>query len=218
MQTDPLTGSRYPESSDDTNLSQWFKNAVTDLSDNTIPRFTTTTARDTAYSAWVTGGGTMTSGLFCAVAGVIQEYDGSTWGAPLLYGIRLQRSSTVSVSNNFPENQGFNSGHIVSDRGGYYNGVGADIMKVPAGMAGLYLVSIGSTMVAPVLNRHLGIITDGVAGNELFRANGAYNDSAHASAPIWLAAGATIGVKLYQASGAALNNIALSVSILLIGR
>jgi hypothetical protein len=61
--TTPLTGSRYPVSTDAPSIAQYFANLALDLDDNTIPRFTTTTARDTAYSSWVTLGGTMAAGL-----------------------------------------------------------------------------------------------------------------------------------------------------------
>lgn len=65
MQTDPLTGSRYPSGNDAANIAQYFQNAVTDLADNTIPRFATTTARDTAYAAYVAAGGSMANGMTC---------------------------------------------------------------------------------------------------------------------------------------------------------
>ena len=65
MHTDPLTASRYPDSTDSPNVAQYIQNAVMDLSDNTIPRFATTTARDSAYSAYVSAGGAMANGMTC---------------------------------------------------------------------------------------------------------------------------------------------------------
>lgn len=79
MPTDPLTGSRYPSSSAAPNINQDIQNAVLDLSDNTIPNFSTTGARDTAYTAWVALGNTMRSGLYCTVADKTYIYSGSTW-------------------------------------------------------------------------------------------------------------------------------------------
>jgi hypothetical protein len=77
--TTPLTGSRYPVSTDAPSIAQYFANLALDLDDNTIPRFTTTTARDTAYSSWVTLGGTMADGLKCSVNGVPYRRIGGTW-------------------------------------------------------------------------------------------------------------------------------------------
>lgn len=78
MPTDPLTAARYPASSANPNVPLDIQNAVNDLSSTTIPRFSTTTARDAAYSAWVSAGHAMTNGLFCVVAGQLMEYRG-TW-------------------------------------------------------------------------------------------------------------------------------------------
>lgn len=80
MPTDPLTGSRIPASTNVPNVPQDINNAVFDLSDNTIPFFTSTTARNTAYSAWVAAGGVMRNGLYCHVNSVgLQVYEASTW-------------------------------------------------------------------------------------------------------------------------------------------
>lgn len=79
MATDPLTGSRYPLSSAVPNVAQDIQNAVIDLADNTIPRFSTTTARDTAYSSWVTLGGVMQDGLKCSVNGVPYRRINGNW-------------------------------------------------------------------------------------------------------------------------------------------
>jgi len=68
--TDPLTASRYPSLSSAVNVPQDIQNAVYDLSDNTIPYFTSTTARTSAYSAWVSSGGVMRNGLYCHVNGL----------------------------------------------------------------------------------------------------------------------------------------------------
>lgn len=94
MPTDPLTGSRYPASSAAPNVNGDIQNAVMDLADNTIPRFTTTAARDTAYANWVTAGGTMANGLVCAVSNMLYMYDTSAWRelGPRLPTIRVYRS------------------------------------------------------------------------------------------------------------------------------
>jgi hypothetical protein len=81
LPTDPLTGSRYPASSDSPNVAQYIQNAVMDLSDNTIPRFATTTARDSAYAAYVTAGGVMADGMVCWCDSPGNFYDriGGAW-------------------------------------------------------------------------------------------------------------------------------------------
>lgn len=84
MPTDALTGSRYPASSNVPNVPQDIQNAVFDLSDNTIPYFTSTTARNTAYSTWVTQGGTMRNGLQCYVNSV----------GPMIYELGQWRNLT----------------------------------------------------------------------------------------------------------------------------
>jgi hypothetical protein len=79
MPNEPLTGARYPAASASPNVPQDLQNAVTDLADNTIPRFATTTARDSAYASWVAAGGAMAAGLHCTVAGRLYRYTGSAW-------------------------------------------------------------------------------------------------------------------------------------------
>jgi hypothetical protein len=55
-------------------------NAIFDLEDNGIPFFTSTSARDTAYAAWVAAGGVMRNGLYCHVNSIgLQVYEASTW-------------------------------------------------------------------------------------------------------------------------------------------
>lgn len=77
---EPLTGARIPTQSDGPLGGLQIANAVTDIADNTIPFFTTTSARDTAYNAWVTAGGTMRNSLVCAVGDLLYKYRvGTGW-------------------------------------------------------------------------------------------------------------------------------------------
>lgn len=80
MPTDPLTGSRYPASSAAPNVAQDIQNAVLDLSDNTVPNYATTGARDSAYAAWVALGNSMRNGLICTVADKPYIYSGGWRG------------------------------------------------------------------------------------------------------------------------------------------
>jgi hypothetical protein len=75
--TDPRTTARYPVSTDVPNVAQFIQNAVNDLSDTVVPRFTSSAARDAAHSAWVAAGNTMDNGLLCTVSGDPQVYRGS---------------------------------------------------------------------------------------------------------------------------------------------
>lgn len=81
MPTDPLTTSRYPSASAAPNVNQDIQNAVLDLADNTYAGpFATTTARNTAFTAWVAAGNAMRDGLHCHVTGVgDQVYLSGAW-------------------------------------------------------------------------------------------------------------------------------------------
>lgn len=102
MPTDPLTGSRYPSSSAAPNVAQDIQNAVIDLADNTVPRFASTAARDTAYTAMVSGGGTMADGMMCTCAGVPYRRINGTW--------RIDRNRNIVR----PAVLGSGSGSIIS--------------------------------------------------------------------------------------------------------
>lgn len=65
--TEPLTGARIPDLSNTPNIPQDISNAVRDLAPDTVPHFTSTASRDSAYSAWVSAGGAMRDGLECTV-------------------------------------------------------------------------------------------------------------------------------------------------------
>lgn len=104
MPTDPLTGSRYPVSGDAPTIWTYIENAVKDLSDNTFPRFASTTARDTAFASWVGAGNAMTSGLHCHVTGIgDQVYSTSAGAWLLLSGQRMHGLQTTSFVANSTE-------------------------------------------------------------------------------------------------------------------
>lgn len=88
MATDPRTSSRYPVSTDVPNVAQFIQNAVNDLSDTTVPRYTSSAARDTAHTNWVAAGNTMDNGLMCTVSGDPQVYRGS-WQPMLPIKLRV---------------------------------------------------------------------------------------------------------------------------------
>jgi hypothetical protein len=96
LPTDPLTGARYPASSASPAVYQDIQNAVNDLSDVIGGNYTTNSARDTAFAAWVAQGNTMTNGLQCRVAGFPQVYRSSAWHgvSPIIY-----TSTTVDTTS-----------------------------------------------------------------------------------------------------------------------
>jgi hypothetical protein len=111
---EPLTNARMPENSDAPSGGAQITAAVKDLASFTLPRFTTTSARNTAYTQWVTEGGTMVDGLHCAVDGETQVYrDGGWWrlapadidsrifpsGDRAYVDLYLRRSDGVNVIN-----------------------------------------------------------------------------------------------------------------------
>jgi hypothetical protein len=79
MLNEPLTNARIPEQSDGPLGGLQIGYAVKDLAKFTIPRYATSAARDTAFAAWVTQGGVMTSGLYSDVNGNIEVYRSGTW-------------------------------------------------------------------------------------------------------------------------------------------
>lgn len=65
MPNSPLTNTRIPDSTYTADIADIVHKAIYDLEGNTCPRFTTTTARDAAYSAWVAAGYTLADGREC---------------------------------------------------------------------------------------------------------------------------------------------------------
>src|SRR3954467_10739947 len=80
---DPLTSTPVPLDSDAPDGPGQIKAAVFGVSDNTIPYFTSTALRDSAYSTWVANGGVMRNSLVCAVGTTLYRTisGGSTWQA-----------------------------------------------------------------------------------------------------------------------------------------
>lgn len=85
MANHPLTGAYLPTQASDppaggTQISQ----AVNQLSPVTVPRFTSTAARDSAYSSWVSGGGAMVDGMLCAVGSTLYMRRSGAWQTVIL--------------------------------------------------------------------------------------------------------------------------------------
>lgn len=78
--TDPLTGVAYPVTTDAFKPEADIQRAVNGLSSNAIPSFSSASARDAAFSAWVAQGNTMRDGLHCYVQSIgDQVYINGVW-------------------------------------------------------------------------------------------------------------------------------------------
>lgn len=77
--TEPLTGVTVQDQSDAATGGTQIGNLAKSLARFTVPRFTSTGARDTAYAAMVSAGGTMADGMLCMVNGVPYRRIAGTW-------------------------------------------------------------------------------------------------------------------------------------------
>lgn len=81
LATDPISGARYALETDSGDVALWLQRAVNDISSQVVPRFASTGARDTAYSAAITAG-TITSianGMVCMANAVPYRRINGTW-------------------------------------------------------------------------------------------------------------------------------------------
>jgi hypothetical protein len=65
--TEPLTGVTVQDQSDAATGGAQIGNLAKRIAGFTVPRFTSTTTRDAAYSSFVSGGGAMADGMMCTV-------------------------------------------------------------------------------------------------------------------------------------------------------
>lgn len=172
MANSPLTGSRYPTSSSVPNVPQDIQNAVTDLEDNSVPRFTTTTARDTAFSNWVAAGNSLVDGLLCVVGNKPLEYRSGAWCSlanPTLY--RSARRVTNNVLGNATQTYGTSSsGEIVLPAATYGNQRAVDIQAIfdiwcdnSAASAGTIQINANNTALLATSGAQLGTFSNAVS-------------------------------------------------------
>ena len=104
MHTNPLSGARYPDSTDSTNLSAYYQDLADDLSSVAVPQFASSTARDSAWSTFTSAGHTLTNGSVCAVNGELQVYRGKWVSAvPVLYR-RIAGTATGTLGSGSSSN------------------------------------------------------------------------------------------------------------------
>lgn len=121
---------------------------------------------------------------------------------PTAEGAEMLRTASTDLPEDSLQGQGFVAGDIVHDLGGFYSGAGNAVLTVPAGLGGLYLLSVGCGISGgPVAARFFVSVT--INGLEKFRANGYGDDSASAARPYRLSAGTTIGVNAYRSGSGA---------------
>lgn len=114
MATDPISGARYPLETDSGDVALWMQRGVNDVSTQGVPRFSTTTVRDNAYSAAITAG-TITSiadGTVCSVAGVPYRRINGTWriNRPRAFYRQASLGSTGSIISGGSVETGVTSG------------------------------------------------------------------------------------------------------------
>lgn len=98
--TDPISGARYPDTTDDTNLSAYFQHLAADLSKVAGGIFATNAARDSAFANWTAAGNTMVDGLQCRVGGYPQVYRSGVWhGTTVIpYGTQVVDNTLYTTS------------------------------------------------------------------------------------------------------------------------
>lgn len=88
----PLTGAPIPEDTDGpADLPTALGNYATTVDRSSVPRFSTTTARDSAFSA----SGSISDGQVCTVAGVFMAYRSGVWRK---YTEGLVQSGSISIT------------------------------------------------------------------------------------------------------------------------
>jgi hypothetical protein len=97
--TDPLAAVRYPDLTYAPNIPADLQKLIQDLVVNGVPKSATTSARDTAYTAYVAAGGTLADGRTCETddAGYWTRLNGAWVG---MYGIRAVGVSTTTQTAN----------------------------------------------------------------------------------------------------------------------
>jgi hypothetical protein len=102
--TEPLTGVTVQDQSDAATGGTQIGSLAKGLAPFTVPRFSTTGARDTQYAAYVTAGGTMADGMRCTVNGIPYRRIGGTWrqdnGPRIIYRITAPSSAISSGGGN----------------------------------------------------------------------------------------------------------------------
>jgi hypothetical protein len=203
MPTEPLTGSRYPQSSDSPNIAQFIQNAVGDLADNTIPRFDTRSARDAAYATWASLGNAMTNGMLSSVGGYIEEYFGGAWIPDLKrHGVEMDTIVNVQIPPNGSQGSptAFGTADVVgSDPEGYLQAGTEFHVKIPPNRGGLYTINWGGRLGSVPTGRHFWDLLIAGSRSDAIRANGFGEDGACGSTALRLAAGDTVRFQIYVA-------------------
>ena len=103
--TEPLTGASVPVGSDAPDIAAIVTNAINGVADNTIPYFTSTALRDSAYSTWVANGGAMRNGLTCHVGTTRYVYISGAWVPDAIgYQTKMMRAQRNVDTESFPNN------------------------------------------------------------------------------------------------------------------
>lgn len=166
MPNDPLTGARYPSSGAAPNVNTDIQNAVNDLSPDTIPYFSSTTARDTAFTNWVNAGHTLRDGLHCYVQGVGRMVRlGSLWviDGPKLPTYRVYRSVggpyNSSAYVNIPYDS-LDSSYSYNPGGAYFSAaLTTTDRRIQCLQGGLYIFSMEAVGSGTLSGVRIGLMT-----------------------------------------------------------
>lgn len=90
MPSTPINALRYPDNTNQPAGPQQIANLAADADTKMMPRFANTAARNSAIPSPVVG-------MFCTVAGILQEYSSSGWGPPPIqsYASNAARDSAL---------------------------------------------------------------------------------------------------------------------------
>lgn len=149
--TDPLTGATIQDQSDAATGGTQIGNAVKNLRSFTIPRFTTTGARDTAYTSFVSGGGVMADGMHCTAAGVPYRRINGVWRVNRPRVITRFTSPSSTISSGGGNETGVTAGIPALANFDLYEAgtvtVNATFRGAPAGGAASFAVKIDNAQV-----------------------------------------------------------------------
>lgn len=230
MPTDPF-GNRFPDSTYAATIWTWIEQAVRDLGPKGIPTFSTTTARNTAYTNWITAGGTWRLGLFCTVNGVLYTSGATTntWDVvPTTYETKMMRAqrtvntytlvnaayTAFSSNTDWTEDDpwGMHSSGATLNAvwtGWYQINAGVTFNNNATGIRGIRLVPGGSYDIG-------GGTSASVSIGQVPAATGGTDTNVTGAHLTKLTAGQTVQLEAYQSSGTSLqiNDVRISAAYL----
>lgn len=116
--SDPLTGATIYSQTDAALGGQQLGDIVTDLRSYVLPRFSTTAARDAAYTAWTSAGNTLATGMTCMVGTRMYYYSGGWQARPGFLGSASAYPSDAVAGDTFRHST-YGCGFVLSGAGSW---------------------------------------------------------------------------------------------------